>query len=71
MNPKYNLTTNLFTCPNATKKSEIIPKDTCQYFYECGNCKIVLRPKEGDSCLYWNYGTVNGPPRQAGTSCCK
>jgi len=31
-------------------KRETMPTDSCQFFYECGNCKTLLRPKPGD-CL--------------------
>ncbi len=24
-----------------------MPTDACQFFYECGNCKALLRPKPG------------------------
>jgi transcription elongation factor Elf1 len=32
------------TCPNCGhKKEETMPTDACQYFYECENCKTVLK----------------------------
>ncbi len=59
------------TCPHCGhKKAEIMPTDACQYFYECENCKKVLRPKEGDCCVYCSYGTVKCPSKQAGAACC-
>jgi hypothetical protein len=59
------------TCPNCSyKKDEIMPTDACQFFYECENCKTVLRPKQGDCCVYCSYGTVKCPPIQAGDKCC-
>ncbi len=33
----------------------------CQFFYECVNCKTVLRPKDGDCCVYCSHGTVRSP----------
>ena len=59
-------------CPNCGhKKEETMPTDACQYFYECENCKQVLKPKRGDCCVYCSYGTVKCPPIQAGDkSCC-
>ena len=45
------------TCPNCGhKKVEQMPTESCQFFYECENCKKVLRPKEGDCCVYGSYG---------------
>ncbi|MGG7034939.1 MAG: GDCCVxC domain-containing (seleno)protein [Flavobacterium sp.] len=59
------------TCPNCGhKKDEIMPTNACQYFYECENCKQVLKPKPGDCCVYCSYGTVKCPPIQAGDNCC-
>lgn len=34
------------TCPFCGhKKEEIMPTDSCQFFYDCENCKHVLKPK--------------------------
>ncbi|WP_375241309.1 GDCCVxC domain-containing (seleno)protein [Polaribacter sp.] len=41
-----------------------------QFFYECENCKTVLKPHEGDCCVYCSYGTVPCPPIQENKSCC-
>lgn len=35
-----------------------MPTDACQYFYQCTNCKEVLKPKPGDCCVFCSYGTV-------------
>ncbi|NND52976.1 MAG: hypothetical protein HKN54_11285 [Flavobacteriaceae bacterium] len=59
------------TCPNCRhKKVEDMPTNACQFFYECENCKEVLKPKEGDCCVYCSYGTVACPPIQENESCC-
>jgi len=59
------------TCPNCgNKKEERMPTNACQYFYECENCKQVLRPKQGDCCVYCSYGTVKCPPIQSEDDCC-
>lgn len=59
------------TCPNCGhKKKEIMPIDACQFFYECENCKTVLKPKQGDYCVYCSYGTVKCPSIQTGKNCC-
>lgn len=53
------------TCPNCgTKKTETMPTDACQFFYQCENCKTTLRPKQGDCCVYCSYGTVKCPSKQ-------
>ena len=39
-------------------------------FYDCENCKEVLRPKEGDCCVFCSYGTVACPPIQQNKDCC-
>jgi hypothetical protein len=59
------------TCPECNfEKEETMPTDACQYFYECENCKKVLKPKEGDCCVYCSYGTVPCPPIQLDQDCC-
>ena len=46
------------------RKEETMPTDACQFFYECTNCGRVLRPKPGDCCVYFSYGTVHCPDKQ-------
>ena len=58
-------------CPRCGHtKREVMPTDACQWFYECENCKAVLRPKAGDCCVFCSYGTNKCPPKQAGDSPC-
>ena len=53
------------TCPNCGHtKSERMPTDACQWFYECESCRAILRPKPGDCCVFCSYGTVPCPPIQ-------
>ena len=62
---------SVITCPNCGyKKEETMPTDACQYFYECEKCKQVLKPKQGDCCVYCSYGTVPCPPIQQDKKCC-
>lgn len=63
---------SMLTCPNCGhQKTETMPTDACQYFYECENCKTVLKPLAGDCCVYCSYGTVKCPPIQVGgENCC-
>ncbi len=60
------------TCPECGHQaSEIMPTDSCQFFYECTSCHTVLRPNEGDCCVFCSYGNVKCPPIQQGNeSCC-
>lgn len=60
------------TCPECGHlKSEKMPTDFCQWFYECNGCGVVLTPAAGDCCVYCSYGTVPCPPVQAsGTKGC-
>ncbi|HIF29630.1 MAG: GDCCVxC domain-containing (seleno)protein [bacterium] len=52
-------------CPNCGhKKVEEMPTEACQFFYECENCKKVLRPNEGDCCVYCSFGSVKCPSIQ-------
>jgi len=62
------------TCPDCgTAKVETMPTNACQYFYECVTCKTLLKPKQGDCCVFCSYGSVPCPPIQAGKSddCCR
>jgi len=59
------------TCSNCGfQKEEEMPTDACQFFYECEDCKTVLKPKEGDCCVYCSFGTEPCPPMQENKSCC-
>ena len=59
------------TCPECGfKKTEEMPLNACQYFYECTHCHTVLKPINNDCCVYCSYGTVPCPPIQENASCC-
>ena len=65
------ITKSIITCPNCGhQKEEEMPINACQYFYECTKCGIILKPHEGDCCVYCSFGTVKCPPVQADESCC-
>ncbi len=54
------------TCPSCGfSKAETMPPDACQFFYECEGCGAMLRPKEGDCCVFCSFGSVPCPPIQA------
>ncbi|HEX2753350.1 MAG TPA: GDCCVxC domain-containing (seleno)protein [Alphaproteobacteria bacterium] len=53
------------TCPKcAHEETEVMPTDSCQYFYDCKGCKEVLKPKKSDCCVFCSYGTVPCPSVQ-------
>lgn len=59
------------TCPDCGfQKEETMPVAACQYFYKCRNCGILLKPLQGDCCVFCSYGTVACPPIQMDKSCC-
>jgi len=59
------------TCPACgAQRTETMPTDSCQWFWECPDCGAVARPKEGDCCVFCSYGTVACPPIQTGEGCC-
>ncbi len=59
------------TCPQCGfEKEEIMPTDACLFFYECTNCKVLLRPVSGDCCVFCSYGTEKCPPKQQEHGCC-
>lgn len=60
------------TCPECGHlKEETMSLNSCQWFYECVNCKTLLKPKAGDCCVFCSYGSVKCPPAQQGKSCCE
>ena len=66
---------SVLTCPQCGfAKRETMPTDSCQFFYECEQCKTVLRPLPGDCCVYCSYGSVPCPSvqesRAAGANGC-
>ena len=53
------------TCPECGhEKTEQMPTDACQYYYDCSGCGTLLKPKQGDCCVFCSYGTVPCPPIQ-------
>ena len=75
MNQKEIILESTINCPNCDhKKTETMPTDACSWFYQCESCNELLKPLEGDCCVYCSYGTVSCPPIQengsCGDSCC-
>ena len=62
---------SMITCPKCGfEKEEAMPTDACLFFYECVNCKALLRPESGDCCVFCSYGTEKCPPKQQEHGCC-
>ena len=62
---------SVITCPVCGyEKEELMETNSCRYFYECENCKNILKPLNGDCCVFCSYGTVKCPSIQSGISCC-
>ena len=67
------------TCPECGHcDTETMPTDNCQVYYECKGCGVMLRPRQGDCCVYCSFGTVPCPSIQEATlkdngsaSCCE
>ncbi len=59
------------TCPHCGHEAvEAMPSDACIFFYECTGCRVLLRPKPGDCCVFCSFGSVPCPPVQAARACC-
>jgi DNA-directed RNA polymerase subunit RPC12/RpoP len=53
------------TCPECGHKEiETMSTRACQWFYECKECGVLLKPRPGDCCVFCSYGTVPCPPIQ-------
>lgn len=71
LKPSQLILHSSITCPECRNKTKNkMPTDACQYFYECKDCKSMLKPKSGDCCVYCSYGSVPCPPIQQGQNCC-
>ncbi len=59
------ITSARLTCPQCGYVQEAdMPTDACQFFYDCVNCKSVLRPREGDCCVFCSYADTLCPSKQ-------
>lgn len=62
---------SIIKCPACGfEKDERMPQDACVFFYECENCKTMIKPKPGDCCVYCSYGSIKCPSMQTGINCC-
>jgi hypothetical protein len=54
------------TCPECGRRTtEQMPLNACVRFYRCDGCGALLRPLEGDCCVFCSFADVRCPPRQA------
>jgi hypothetical protein len=61
---------SVLTCPQCGfAKLETMPTNVCQFYYECSNCKTMLRPNAGDCCVFCSFGSVKCPPIQQQREC--
>jgi len=57
------------TCPNCGHQAlETMSTDACQFFYDCKGCKRLLKPTQGDCCVFCSFGDVPCPPIQESRS---
>jgi hypothetical protein len=69
MEERNQILVSTISCPQCGyQRQEEMPVDACQYFYKCTGCGTVLKPLQGDCCVFCSYGSVKCPPRQEG--CC-
>lgn len=55
----------IINCPKCdASKEEEMPTDSCLRFYYCSNCGELLKPKQGDCCVFCSYTDKTCPPKQ-------
>ncbi|RDX37283.1 hypothetical protein DZA50_02500 [Kangiella sp. HD9-110m-PIT-SAG07] len=65
-------TKSTITCPECqASKTESMPTDACQYFYQCSTCGVLLKPLPSDCCVFCSYADVPCPPIQQEKNCCE
>ena len=58
---------SVLTCPRCGRQTaETMPMDACTWYFECPGCGELLRPKDGDCCVFCSYGSVPCPMVQQG-----
>ena len=58
-------------CPKCESEKEVkMPNDACIHFYECENCKQLLKSLVDDCCVFCSYGSVVCSPKQKKENCC-
>jgi len=60
------LLSSTITCPACGhRRTETMPTDACQFFYDCHGCGVRMKPNAGDCCVFCSFGDVPCPPVQA------
>lgn len=53
------------TCPKCGElQTAKMPTNACQHFYKCQGCGEMLKPKEGDCCVFCSYADSKCPSKQ-------
>jgi hypothetical protein len=53
------------TCPECGhQQTEVMPKDACQFFWDCPRCRVKVKPNQGDCCVFCSFGSIPCPPLQ-------
>jgi hypothetical protein len=61
---------SVLTCPECDYKEKLeMPTDACLWFHQCSHCQELLKPKQGDCCVFCSYGSVPCPPIQIQGTC--
>ena len=48
---------SVITCPACGATAlEVMPTDACLFFYQCKQCRKLLRPNRGDCCVFCSFG---------------
>ena len=59
------ITKATLTCPQCMHEQAVdMPSVACQFFYECVNCNTVLRPLDGDCCVFCSFADKLCPVKQ-------
>ncbi len=62
--PAEAVRTGTIQCPHCGATSDApMPRNACLYYYECPSCRRMLRPKQGDCCVFCSYGDHVCPPK--------
>ncbi len=41
-----------------------MPVDACRFFHQCGGCSVLMRPLQGDCCVFCSFGSRACPSMQ-------
>ena len=59
------ITKTKLTCPICGFVQEVeMSENACQYFYECIHCGEILKPQDGNCCVFCSYAEDLCPPKQ-------